>query len=98
MPMAGAEANRGIHEFRWLLEKSCFDALMPEIDDIGPMMSRTVGTLAAAYNRQASPHADIFEGWQIFENSPVLEADGMIKVPQGPGLGITFRPDLIEEI
>ena len=131
MPMAGAEANWGIHEFRWLLEQGCFDVLMPEIGDIGPLMSRTVGTLAAAYNRQVSPHsapferrlvnicgihliasmpngpitefihepphADIFEGWQVFENPPVLEADGQIKVPQGPGLGVKFRPDLIEE-
>jgi len=131
MPMAGAEANWGIHEFRWLLEQGCFDVLMPEIGDIGPLMSRTVGTLAAAYNRQVSPHsapferrlvnicgihliasmpnapitefihepphADIFEGWQVFENPPVLEADGQIKVPQGPGLGVTFRADLIEK-
>ena len=25
MKIAGGEANRGLHEFRWLLEKGCFD-------------------------------------------------------------------------
>tara|TARA_B110000444_G_scaffold236569_1_gene248538 strand:+ start:4558 stop:5781 length:1224 start_codon:yes stop_codon:yes gene_type:complete len=132
MPMAGGEANWGIHEFKWLLEQGCFDILMPEIGDIGPLMSRNVGTLAAAFNRQVSPHsaplerrlvnicgihltvslpnapitefihepphADIFEGWQVFENPPVLEKDGSIKVPQGPGLGVTLRADLIEKV
>jgi L-alanine-DL-glutamate epimerase-like enolase superfamily enzyme len=33
----------------------------------------------------------------VFENPPVLEPDGQIKVPQGPGLGVTFRADLIEK-
>ena len=43
------------------------------------------------------PQGDIFAGWQVFENPPVLEKDGYIKVPQGPGLGVTFRSDLIEK-
>ena len=34
---------------------------------------------------------DIFAGWQVFENPPVLEKDGYIKVPQGPGLGVTLQ-------
>jgi len=31
MPMAGGEANWGIHEFRDLLDEGCFDILMPEV-------------------------------------------------------------------
>ena len=27
MPLAGGEGNRGLHEFRWLLEKGCFDII-----------------------------------------------------------------------
>jgi D-galactarolactone cycloisomerase len=130
MPMAGGEANWGVHEFRWMLEQGCFDILMPEIIRLGPHMSRTIGTLAAAYNKQCSPHGapqerrlvnicgmhlaasmpnvpilefiheppigDLFAGWSVFETAPVLEKDGYMKVPQGPGLGVTIRRDLIE--
>ena len=130
MPMAGGESNWGIHEFRWLLEQGCFDVLMPEVIRLGPVMSREVAVLAAAYNKQVSPHGasferrlanlcavhlvastpnapivefiheppigDIFEGWSVFENAPTLDADGYMQVPQGPGLGVTLRPDLID--
>jgi D-galactarolactone cycloisomerase len=131
MPMAGGEANVGLHEFKWLLDGGCFDILMPEIARLGPQMSRTIGMLAAAYNRQVSPHGapqdrrlvnvcgmhlaasmpncpilefiheppigDLFEGWQVFENAPALDKDGYLPVPQGPGLGVSFKPDLIEQ-
>jgi L-alanine-DL-glutamate epimerase-like enolase superfamily enzyme len=39
---------------------------------------------------------DIFNGWSIFENAPSLGKDGYITMPQGPGLGVTLRRDLIE--
>jgi len=131
MPMAGGEGNWNINEFKDMLENECFDILMPEIINLGPQMSRNIGTLAGAFNKQVSPHSapyerrlanicgihmiaslpnapitefiheppqgDIFAGWQVFENPPVLEKDGYIKVPQGPGLGVTFRKDLIEQ-
>ena len=42
------------------------------------------------------PIGDIFTGWSIFENAPALGKDGYITLPQGPGLGVTVRPDLIE--
>jgi len=132
MPMAGGEGNWSIHEFKDMLDNECFDILMPEIINLGPQMSRDIGTLAAAYNKQVSPHSapferrlanicgihmiaslpnapitefiheppqgDIFAGWQVFENPPALEKDGYIKVPQGPGLGVTFKKDLIEKV
>jgi L-alanine-DL-glutamate epimerase-like enolase superfamily enzyme len=130
MPMAGAEGNNGLHEFKWLLDQGCYDILMPEIIRLGPNMSRTIGNLAAAYNKQVSPHGapqerrlvniiamhmaastpncpilefiheppigDLFEGWQVFENAPALDQEGYLPMPQGPGLGVSFRPDLIE--
>jgi len=42
------------------------------------------------------PIGDIFNGWSIFENAPALGKDGYITMPQGPGLGVTLRRDLIE--
>ena len=130
MPMAGGEANWGVHEFKWMLDQGCFDILMPEIIRLGPRMSQTVATLAAAYNKQVSPHGapqerrlvnicgmhlaasmsncpilefiheppigDLFEGWQVFESAPKLDKDGYLPLPQGPGLGVTIRKDLIE--
>jgi L-alanine-DL-glutamate epimerase-like enolase superfamily enzyme len=43
------------------------------------------------------PIGDIFNGWSIFENAPSLGKDGYITMPQGPGLGVTLRRDLIEQ-
>jgi L-alanine-DL-glutamate epimerase-like enolase superfamily enzyme len=131
IPMAGGEANWGIHEFRGMLDEGCFDVLMPEVIRLGPLMSRNIGVLAAAENKRVSPHGatferrlasicavhlvasipnapivefiheppigDIFAGWSVFESAPVLEKDGYMKVPQGPGLGVKIRPDLIEK-
>ena len=130
IPMAGGEANWGVHEFKWMLDQGCFDIVMPEIIRLGPQMSRTIATLASAYNKQVSPHGapqerrlvsicgmhlaasmsncpilefiheppigNLFEGWTVFESAPVLEKDGTMKVPQGPGLGVTIRKDLME--
>jgi hypothetical protein len=31
MKLAGGEGNRGIHEFRTLLERGCFDIVQPEV-------------------------------------------------------------------
>ncbi len=130
IPMAGGESNWGIHEFKGMLDHGCFDILMPEVIRVGPLMSRQIAVMAAAENKQVSPHGasferrlasictihlvasipnapivefiheppigNIFEGWSIFENAPVLEKDGYMKVPQAPGLGVTLRRDLIE--
>lgn len=130
IPLAGGEANWGVHEFRGMLDHGCFDVLMPEVIRLGPTMSRHIAVLAAAENKQVSPHGasyerrlasicclhlvgsmpnapivefiheppigDLFAGWSIFENAPVLEKDGSMRIPSGPGLGVTVRPDLIE--
>ena len=60
MPMAGGEGNWSVHEFKDMLDNECFDILMPEIINLGPQMSRTIGTLAGAYNKQVSPHSAPF--------------------------------------
>lgn len=56
MPIAGGEGNRGLHEFRWLLERGCFDIVQPEILLDGPMTLRKVAVLAEAMDKQIMPH------------------------------------------
>lgn len=43
------------------------------------------------------PIGDLFAGWSVFENAPILEKDGYMRPPQGPGIGVTIRKDLIEK-
>jgi L-alanine-DL-glutamate epimerase-like enolase superfamily enzyme len=43
------------------------------------------------------PTADIFEGWSVFQGAPTLDKDGYMVLPDGPGLGLTIRPDMIEK-
>ena len=119
-----------MHEFRSMLEQGCYDIVMPEVQVLGVTTSLDVASLAAAYNRQVSPHGspgdrllatiiafhmvaswphaqiaeviheppigDVNNGWSIFENPPVLGPDGFIQMPEGPGLGMTVKPELIE--
>jgi L-alanine-DL-glutamate epimerase-like enolase superfamily enzyme len=42
MKLAGGEGNRGIHEFRTLLEKGCFDIVQPEVMLEGPTHLRRI--------------------------------------------------------
>ena len=56
MKLAGGEANRGLHEFRWLLEKGCFDIVQPEIMLLGPILLRKIAILAESMNKLCIPH------------------------------------------
>jgi D-galactarolactone cycloisomerase len=56
MKIAGGEANRGLHEFRWLLEKGCFDIVQPEIMLVGPTQLRKTAVLAESMNKMIIPH------------------------------------------
>ena len=42
------------------------------------------------------PLGDYRNGFAVFEDPPVVEANGCLSVPQGPGLGVELRQDLIE--
>jgi D-galactarolactone cycloisomerase len=42
------------------------------------------------------PIGDYSSGLAIFENPPVVDKDGYFTVPDGPGLGVTIKSDLIE--
>jgi L-alanine-DL-glutamate epimerase-like enolase superfamily enzyme len=47
----GEEQNPGIHEFRWLLEKDCFDIIQPEIDTQGPGVLQKVAVIAESMEK-----------------------------------------------
>jgi D-galactarolactone cycloisomerase len=56
MKLAGGEGNRGIHEFRTLLEKGCFDIVQPEVMLEGPTHLRKVAVIAESMNKMCIPH------------------------------------------
>jgi D-galactarolactone cycloisomerase len=130
MKLAGGEGNHGIHEFRDLLERGCYDIVQPEILIEGPTHLRQVAVLAQAMDAMCMPHqgdsrlgticdlhlvaswpervapylevfndqpiGDYTNPFAIFENPPLLDRDGAFPVPQGPGLGVTIREDMID--
>jgi L-alanine-DL-glutamate epimerase-like enolase superfamily enzyme len=57
IPIAGGEVNRGIHEFRWLLEHDCFAILQPNCTmSEGMSQIRKIAALAEAYGKLCTPH------------------------------------------
>jgi L-alanine-DL-glutamate epimerase-like enolase superfamily enzyme len=52
----GEEQNPGVHEFRWLLEKGCFDIIQPEIDTQGPSVLQKVAVIAESMEKLIMPH------------------------------------------
>jgi L-alanine-DL-glutamate epimerase-like enolase superfamily enzyme len=55
--IAGGENNRGLHEYRWLIERNCYDVLQPEAM-VGETMSqiRKACALAEMHRKQCAPH------------------------------------------
>jgi L-alanine-DL-glutamate epimerase-like enolase superfamily enzyme len=57
IPIAGGENNRGVHEYRWMLQQNVFDILQPDIMVAdGVTGFREIGLLAKAHDRQVIPH------------------------------------------
>lgn len=55
--IAGGENNRGLHEFRWLVEQNCYDVIQPEAmvsEGIGQL--RKVAALAEMHHKLVAPH------------------------------------------
>jgi L-alanine-DL-glutamate epimerase-like enolase superfamily enzyme len=125
IPIAGGEANHGLHEFRSLLDSGAYDVIQPEIMTEGPTLMRKAAVLAESMNKLCIPHvgnqlgnicsmhlvaawpnAPVFEIFNdppssemqytnaIYENPPVFK-DGYLQMPDGPGLGVTIRKDLM---
>ena len=57
IPIAGGENNRGVHEYRRMLEQNVFDILQPDIMVAdGVTGFREIAALAKAHNRKVIPH------------------------------------------
>jgi D-galactarolactone cycloisomerase len=56
MKLAGGEGNRGLNEFRDLLEKGCFDIIQPEVMSQGPAVLRKCAVLAESMQKMCIPH------------------------------------------
>lgn len=66
-----------------------------------------IGTIATLHLVASWPHAPYWEilhdppigshenRFAIFQDPPHVGSDGLIDVPQGPGLGVTIKEDLI---
>jgi len=52
----GEEQNPGIHEFRELLERGCFDIIQPEIDTQGVAVLQKVAVIAESMEKLIVPH------------------------------------------
>jgi L-alanine-DL-glutamate epimerase-like enolase superfamily enzyme len=57
LPIAGGENNRGLHEFRWMLERGVYDILQPDgLVSGGITGLRKIGALAEASGKRIVPH------------------------------------------
>ncbi len=55
--IAGGENNRGLHEYRWLIERDCYDVLQPEAMVGGTMTDlRKACALAEMHRKLCAPH------------------------------------------
>ena len=128
LPIAGGENNRGVHEYRWMLEQNVFDILQPDVMVAdGVTGFREIGDLAKAHNKRVIPHhgggnlgtiaqlhaiaswphapwieilhdppiAAYTNGFAIMQNPPLVDKEGFLNLPQGPGLGVAINKDLI---
>ncbi|MGO8866993.1 MAG: mandelate racemase/muconate lactonizing enzyme family protein [Alphaproteobacteria bacterium] len=128
IPIAGGENNRGVHEYRWMLEQKVFEILQPDVMVAdGVTGFREIAVLAQAHNKRVIPHhgggnlgtiaqlhaiaswphapwieilhdppvAAYTHGFAIMANPPLVDKEGYLNLPQGPGLGVEINKDLI---
>jgi L-alanine-DL-glutamate epimerase-like enolase superfamily enzyme len=57
LPIAGGENNRGLHEFKWMLERGVYDILQPDgLVSGGITELRKIGALAETFGKRVVPH------------------------------------------
>jgi L-alanine-DL-glutamate epimerase-like enolase superfamily enzyme len=126
--IAGGENNRGVHEYRWMLEQKVYSILQPDVMAAdGVTGFREIASLAQAHNKTLVPHhgggnlgtiaqlhaiaswphapwiellhdppvAAYTNGFAIMQNPPLVDKEGYLNLPQGPGLGVEINKDLI---
>ena len=128
IPIAGGENNRGVHEYRWILEQKVYSIVQPDVMVAdGVTGFRQIGALAQAHHKRLIPHhgggnlgtiaqlhaiaswpnspwieilhdppvAPYTNGFAIMQNPPLVDKEGYLNLPQGPGLGVEIDKDLI---
>jgi D-galactarolactone cycloisomerase len=128
IPIAGGENNRGVHEYRWILEQNVYSIVQPDIMVAdGVTGFREIAALTQAHQKRLIPHhgggnlgtiaqlhaiaswpnapwieilhdppaAAYTNGFAIMENPPLVDKEGYLNLPQGPGLGVQINKDLI---
>ncbi len=124
LPIAGAENNIGLHEFRYLMDTNCYDVLQPDALVCGGIsMLRKIGAYAEMHYKPVAPHhggngfgvathlhlsASMPNSpWvELLQDPPAMEAsefqgllatplepdaDGYVRLPDGPGLGVELN-------
>ena len=57
IPIAGGENNRGLHEFRWMIERNVYDIIQPDaLVSEGISQLRKVAALAEMHRKLFIPH------------------------------------------
>jgi L-alanine-DL-glutamate epimerase-like enolase superfamily enzyme len=57
LPIAGGENNRGLYEFKWMLERDVYDILQPDSLVSGGITElRKIGALAETFGKRVVPH------------------------------------------
>ncbi len=128
IPIAGGENNRGVHEYRWILEQNVYSIVQPDIMVAdGVTGFREIAALTQAHNKRLIPHhgggnlgtiaqlhaiaswpnspwieilhdppvAAYTNGFSVMANPPLVDKEGYLNLPQGPGLGVEINKDLI---
>ena len=96
IPIAGGELNKGIHEFKWLLEQGCLDIIQPNCTfSEGMFQVRKIAALAEAYYKRCIPHAwtsgpGFFANLQVAASIPACE---YIEYPYDPP---AFMPESLQ--
>jgi L-alanine-DL-glutamate epimerase-like enolase superfamily enzyme len=76
------------------------------IPHVGDMRLGTICNLHLVASWSNSPYIEVFNEipvgaytypFSVFENPPTLDREGYLPVPQGPGLGVTIRPELLAD-
>jgi L-alanine-DL-glutamate epimerase-like enolase superfamily enzyme len=128
--IAGGEDNHGLHEFKLLLDRKCYDVLTPDaLLSEGVFQLRKVAALAEASFCEFAPHTwgngigflanlhlaastpnftyleyphDPPSGWtaaardQMLAEPLLVDADGLVTVPDRPGFGFVLDDEAIE--
>lgn len=128
IPIAGGENNRGVHEYRWILEQNVYSIVQPDIMVAdGVTGFREIAVLAQAHHKRVIPHhgggnlgtiaqlhaiaswpnapwieilhdppvAAYTNGFAIMQNPPLVDKEGYLNLPEGPGLGVEINKDFI---